>query len=118
MRLYIHITHTHTHTHTHARTHTQVFVSPAVSGPASFKTKNLEPLARGLPVVTTRLGALGLHRPPAIPAAPAASLHGVPGDGGRRGGGGGGGGGQGQTGVGVVPGHPALFAQAVSLLLV
>ncbi len=42
----------------------KVFLSPVVSGPASFKTKNLEALGRGLPVVTCRLGALGLLRPP------------------------------------------------------
>lgn len=41
---------------------TKVFLSPAVSGLASFKTKNLEALARGLPVVTSRLAALGLER--------------------------------------------------------
>jgi hypothetical protein len=40
----------------------KVLVSPAVSGLASFKTKNLEALARGMPVVTTRLAALGLHQ--------------------------------------------------------
>jgi hypothetical protein len=39
----------------------KVLLSPAVSGLASFKTKNLEALARGMPVVTTRLAALGLH---------------------------------------------------------
>ncbi len=37
-------------------------MSPAVSGAGAFKTKNMLPLARGLPIVTTSLGAMGLRR--------------------------------------------------------
>ncbi len=48
----------------------RLFASPAVSGRASFKTKALPALARGLPVLTTPAGALGLRRPPAAGHAP------------------------------------------------
>ena len=57
----------------------------------SYQTKNMEPLARGLPVVTTRLAAMGLHREPAA--------------------------GHNHTGVFIVPAHPRLVADQVVQLL-